>query len=235
MRLPEPPPVLVSQGGWALLVDEEGGVVAVELPLGEGQLVLLPSSSFLDDASLLHPENADTLAAILAFPRGAEVRVVDRVPTPPSALEQVFAAGFGLTFVQLAAVWALWAWASGRTFATRPAWVERPVRELAVHLTAVARFYRATGAVTIAWRAVAARSVHRLRALTRADDAHLVEAVAAQLGEPPDALRPLLSAALRAATSPPPADPLASSERLWNLVHRLQATRSEPSRTPVRR
>ncbi len=218
--------------GATLIRDAAGEPVAIELLLDEGALVVVADDHFLDDASLLHNENVDTLFGLLALPPEAGIVIVSPTLSEPTAQDQVIQAGFGAAVLQLLLVWGLWSWSRGRQFAGRRALVEATPRDFTAHLHAVARFYRVTRSSHVGFAAVAARALAQLRRITAAEDAHLATVIAARLGVDAHFVQNLLDRTHAAAADPngPSTDDEPwLTETLWNLVLRLQTHATSPT------
>ncbi|GDX82127.1 hypothetical protein LBMAG42_39380 [Deltaproteobacteria bacterium] len=232
LHLPKGARQLEGEGS-ALLRDAAGEPVAVELLFDDvGVFVVVADDHLLDDASLLHNENVDTLLGILALPEGSSVVIVSPAISAPTAQDQVIQAGFGVAVVQILLLWGLWSWSRGRRFAGRLGLVEATPRDFTAHLHAVARFYRVSRSSHVGFAAVSQRALAQLRRITATDDAALATAIAARLGEDAHFLQNLLDRAHAAAADPngPSTDDEPwLTETLWNLVLRLQSHTTSPN------
>jgi hypothetical protein len=237
LRLPDPAGTCARpQGGVSLLFDEAGGSAGTEFSIGAGYLVVISATSLFEDASLLHPQNRRAVLALLALKEGSAVTIVTPHLVPPTAAQSILRAGFALPFVQLALIWALWAWSGGRAFAPRRPWVEATRRDFREHLVAVSRFYRASGSSEAGFIAVSRRALARLERLTGERGEALAPAVARLTGASPDFVDRLLRRA-REAVERPGADTsehLYLVEALWKLVQQTHGASSPDSRRPSR-
>lgn len=219
--------------------DAAGAPVGLDLPLGSGRLVVIGAPGLLDDASALHPGNAEFLLRIARRTDAWSVGVFKGELIQPSPLALLAQAGLLPAAGQGALLFLVACWWRGRRFATPADPPEPRRRDTTEHLRAVAGFYRSHGASRAVLAARARWSLAWMRRRLRVEDPQLAAALSARTGAPRERVERILLRTRQAMAdfaahpdAPGESADLYLEEELWELMDSLRRAGSTPAPPP---